>query len=96
MLAQKISKQEYFQPTVQKDAHYLVRTCDTCQTYAHVQQQLAEPLQVMSSPWSSATWGIDMLDPFPISTTQKKFKVVVVDYFTKWIEAKALTTITKK
>jgi len=46
----------------------------------------------MLSPWPFAKWGMDVLGPF--SPGQVKFLIVAVDYFTKWIEAKPLTTIT--
>lgn len=35
-----------------------------------------------------------MLGPYPIAPKQLKFLVVVVDYFTKWIEAEPLSKIT--
>jgi len=38
--------------------------------------------------------GMDILSPFSPGKGQVKFLIVVVDYFTKWIEAKSLTTIT--
>ncbi|KAA3456132.1 rve domain-containing protein [Gossypium australe] len=60
------------------------------------QRKPAEPLQVMSSPWPFATRGIDIFGSFPIATIQKKFIVVAVDYFTKWIEAEALATISER
>jgi len=37
---------------------------------------------------------MDILSPFSPSKGQVKFLIVAVDYFTKWIEAKPLTTIT--
>lgn len=37
---------------------------------------------------------MDILDPFPPAPSQVKFLLVVDDYFTKWIEAKPITTIT--
>ncbi|KAA3477201.1 rve domain-containing protein/RVT_3 domain-containing protein [Gossypium australe] len=49
LVTQKVFKQGYYWPTFQKDAHQLVRTCDSCQRYAKVQPQRTEPLQVMSS-----------------------------------------------
>ena len=36
------------------------------------------------------------MGPFPPAIKQLKFLVVGIDYFTKWVEAEALTTITKK
>jgi len=44
-------------------------------------------------PWPFAKWGIDILGPFPLGRGQTKFMIVAVDYFTKWIEAEALTKI---
>jgi len=39
-------------------------------------------------------WGIDIVDPFPPATGQRKFLLVAVDYFPKWIEAESLAKIT--
>jgi len=36
------------------------------------------------------------MGPFPIAVKQLKFLVVGIDYFTKWVEAEALATITEK
>jgi len=37
---------------------------------------------------------MDILGPFSPGKRQVKFLILAVDYFTKWIEAKPLTTIT--
>jgi len=39
---------------------------------------------------------MDILDPFPRATGQRKFLLVAVDYFTKWVEAEAVASITEK
>jgi transposase InsO family protein len=36
------------------------------------------------------------MGPFPTGKRQLKFLVVAIDYFTKWVEAEPLTTITEK
>ena len=49
----------------------------------------------MTAPWPFAQWGLDIISPFPIVVRQLKFLVVGIDYFTKWVEAEALATITE-
>ena len=36
------------------------------------------------------------MGPFPIAIRHLKFFIVGIDYFTKWVEAEALATITKR
>jgi len=53
-----------------------------------------EKLTPLTSPWPFAKWGVDIVGPMPVGKGGRKFLVVVVDYFTKWTEAKALAAIT--
>ncbi|GJY14903.1 reverse transcriptase domain-containing protein [Tanacetum coccineum] len=39
-------------------------------------------------------WGINIARPFPEGPGKVKFLIVAIDYFTKWIEAKLVATIT--
>ncbi|KAK3026311.1 hypothetical protein RJ639_040999 [Escallonia herrerae] len=41
-------------------------------------------------------WGMDILGPFPPAMAQRKFVIVAIDYFTKWVEAEALALITER
>ena len=50
----------------------------------------------MMAPWPFAQWGLDILGHFPIGTRQMKFLVVWINYFTKWVEAKPLASITQQ
>ena len=50
----------------------------------------------MIALWPFAQWGLDIMGPFPIAMRQLKFLIVGIDYFTKWVEAEALATITEK
>ena len=56
-------------------------------------QQSAGHLNPISSPWPFAQWGLDILDPFPQATGNRRFVLVAVDYFTKWAEAETLANI---
>ena len=50
----------------------------------------------MTAPWSFAQWGLDIIGPFSIAVRQLKFLIMGIDYFTKWVEAEVLATITEK
>ena len=45
--------------------------------------------------WPFVQWGIDIVGPLPIGKGQVRFLLVAIDYFTKWVEAEALATITE-
>ncbi|GKB43014.1 reverse transcriptase domain-containing protein [Tanacetum coccineum] len=51
-------------------------------------------LSPITSPWPFYKWGIDIAGPFPEGSGKVKFFIVAIDYFTKWIKAKPVTTIT--
>ena len=38
---------------------------------------------------------VDIVGPLPWGKGQVKFLLIAIDYFTKWVEAEALSTITK-
>ncbi|GJR59230.1 reverse transcriptase domain-containing protein [Tanacetum coccineum] len=52
------------------------------------------PLTPIMAPWPFYKWGIDIAGPFLEGPGKVKFLIVAMDYFTKWIEAKAVATIT--
>ena len=81
---------------MQKDAIAYIKTCDKCQRFANLIQQLSKELTPMLVPWPFAQWGLDIMGPFLTAIRQLKFLVVGIDYFTKWVEAEALATITEK
>ena len=47
----------------------------------------------MSSPWPFAQWGLDIIGIFPKATRNKRYLLVCMDYFTKWIETEHLANI---
>ena len=47
----------------------------------------------ISSPWSFAQWGINIMGPFPLRKKQLRFLIVAIDNFTKWVEVELVTTI---
>nr|GEU41218.1 reverse transcriptase domain-containing protein [Tanacetum cinerariifolium] len=53
-----------------------------------------QPPTPITAPWLFYKWGIDIAGPFPEGPDKVKFLIVAMDYFMKWIEAKAAATIT--
>ncbi|KAL2252709.1 UNVERIFIED_CONTAM: Ribonuclease HI [Sesamum indicum] len=71
----------------QKDAKTLVQRCETCQKFSSRIHVPATPLE---------PWGIDILGPLPPAKAQKKFIILAVEYFSKWVEAEAVARISEK
>ncbi|WJX45371.1 hypothetical protein P8452_32256 [Trifolium repens] len=92
-LAGKVIRAGFFWPTILRDASSYVRSCDACQRHANLHHAPGEPLKTVMSPWPFYMWGVDILGPFPATQSQVKFLLVAVDYFTKWVEAKPVATI---
>ena len=81
---------------MKSDASNYVRKCDRCQRQAPVLRSSAQDLISISNPWPFAQWGIDIVGSFPTTPAQKKLLLVAIDYFSKWIEAEAFTSIKDK
>ena len=45
-------------------------------------------LRTIPITWPFAVWGLDMVGPLKGGRHKKKYLLVMVDKFTKWIEAK--------
>ncbi|GJS74084.1 reverse transcriptase domain-containing protein [Tanacetum coccineum] len=83
----------YYWPTMHRDARDMIRTCNDCQIHHLVPRNPQQPLTPITAPWPFYKWGINIAGPFPKGPGKVKFLIVVMDYFTKWIEAKAVATI---
>ncbi|XP_065050247.1 uncharacterized protein LOC103995026 [Musa acuminata AAA Group] len=95
-LAHKILRQGYYWPTMCRDAKAYVQRCSSCQEHARTPRQPTIPLTPIDCAWPFTQWGLDLLGPFPLASGQRKYIVVGVDYFTKWVEAEPLATITER
>nr|GFB40408.1 reverse transcriptase domain-containing protein [Tanacetum cinerariifolium] len=84
----------YYWPTMHKDARTLIRACQDCQVHKPVSINPQQQLTPITSPWPFYKWRIDIAGPFPEGHGKVKFLIVAMDYFTKWIEAKPVATIT--
>ncbi|KAK8935545.1 hypothetical protein KSP39_PZI013055 [Platanthera zijinensis] len=95
-LEQRILRHGYFWPTIRKDADAFSKKCSQCQLFAPLQLQPAQHLRSITAPWPFTIWGMDLIGPFPQASGQRKFILVMIDYFSKWIEARALAKTTSQ
>ncbi|XP_025678219.1 uncharacterized protein [Arachis hypogaea] len=92
-LARKIVWAGYYWPTIMSDAQEFVKKCKKCQENANFHKAPPEELSLMMSPQPFAQWGVDLLGPFLPGPGQVKYLIVAIDYYTKWVEAEPLASI---
>jgi hypothetical protein len=76
-----------------EDVKNIVRTCETCQRFASKPHPPAAELMTISLVWPFSQWGLDMVGKLHKSWPGGHiYLLVAVDRFTKWAEAKPVTT----
>ena len=93
-LVGKAFRQGYYWPTALHDAKELVTKCVQCQFHSRQVHQPAQALQTIPLSWPFPTWGLDILGPFPRAPGGFEFLFVMIDTFTKWIEAEPVVKTT--
>nr|GEZ75378.1 reverse transcriptase domain-containing protein [Tanacetum cinerariifolium] len=91
LTAKKVFDAGFFWPSIYRDAHEMIKTCDICQRQGKISQRDEMPHNSIQVCKILVIWGIDFMGPFP-SSKGNKYILVVVDYLSKWVEAKALPT----
>ncbi|XP_033139102.1 uncharacterized protein LOC117130186 [Brassica rapa] len=94
-LAIKVRSLGFFWPTMNADCESYARSCDKCQRHAPSIHCPTEMLRTTTAPYPFMRWAMDIIGPLPCSR-QRRFILVLTDYFTKWIEAEAYAQVTDK
>jgi hypothetical protein len=76
------------------DAEALVCRCTNCQFFSKQPHVPAHNLITIPHSWPFACWGLDMIGPFATAPGGFTHVLVAIDKFTKWIEYKAIATLT--
>ncbi|KAJ9559628.1 hypothetical protein OSB04_004788 [Centaurea solstitialis] len=84
--AAKILQSGFFWPTIFKDSFEFVKKCDRCQRTGNVSQRNEMSLNNILEVELFDVWGIDFMEPFPMSL-HNQYILVAVDYVSKWVEA---------
>jgi hypothetical protein len=83
----------FYSPMAASDVTQIVRSCRGCQYFARQIHAPAQELQAIPITWPFVLWGLDLMGPFNKALEGLTHLLVVVDQFTKWIEAMPLAKI---
>nr|GFA83747.1 reverse transcriptase domain-containing protein [Tanacetum cinerariifolium] len=89
--AKKVFDLGFYWSTIYKDAFELVKNCDSCQRQGKISQKDEMPKKAIQVCEIFYIWGIDFMGRFP-NSKGNKYILAVVDYLSKWVEARALPT----
>ncbi|KAL4310799.1 hypothetical protein GQ457_01G020300 [Hibiscus cannabinus] len=85
-IAAKTLQSGFYWPTLFKDTHAFVKSCDRCQRTGNISRRNEMPLQNILEVELFDVWGIDFMGPFP-SSHGDLYILFAVDYVNKWVEA---------
>jgi hypothetical protein len=90
-----IKNNNYYWPTVLEDCFKYYKGCQECQKFGSIQRVSASAMNPIIKPWSFRGWAIDLIRQlYPPSSKSHKFVLVATDYFTKWVDAIPIKTVT--
>ncbi|XP_075491166.1 uncharacterized protein LOC142529496 [Primulina tabacum] len=95
-LSRKAILAGFWWPWMNQDSAQLVQKCKDCQHHSNFHHRPVASMQPISASCPFDQWGLDIVGPFPIARAQKKFLLVAVDYFSKWVEAEPLAKINEE
>jgi hypothetical protein len=95
-LAAKVIRQGFYWPAIICSANRVTRSCEACQNCSPRSGSPSQFTKLIAHTWPLQRWGLDIVGPLPTAQGNLKFTFVAVEYFTKWIEARAVSTITSK
>ena len=84
--AAKVLQSGFYWPSLFKDAHQFVSTCDKCQRMGNISRKDEPPMHPILEVELFDLWGIDFMGPFPASYSNL-YILLAVDYVSKWVEA---------
>ena len=84
--AAKVLQSGFYSPSLFKDAHQFVSTCDKCQLMGGISRKNELPMHTIMEVELFDLWGMDFIGPFPPSYNYM-YILLAVDYVSKWVEA---------
>jgi hypothetical protein len=95
-LTAKVIRQGFYWPAIVCMANRVTRSCEACQKFYPHSGNPSQFTKLIAHTRPLQRSGLDIVGPLPTTQGNLKFTFVAVEYFTKWIEARAVSTITAK
>jgi hypothetical protein len=95
-LIAKVIHHGFYWPAIICMTNRVTRSCKACQKFSPRSGNPSQFTKLIAHTWPLQRWGLDIVGPLPTAQGNLKFTFVAVEYFTKWIEAKAVSMITAK
>jgi hypothetical protein len=92
----KVIRQGFYWPSIICAANRVTRSCEACQKFSPRSGNPSQFTKLIAHTWPLQRWGLDIVGPLPTAQGNLRFTFVAVKYFTKWIEARVVCTITSK
>ena len=90
-IAAKVLQSGFYWPSLFKDAHQFVSTCDKCQRMGGISKRDEPPMRTILEVELFDLWGMDFMGPFP-SSFSNLYILLAVDYVSEWVEAIPIRT----
>jgi hypothetical protein len=95
-LAAKVICQGFYWPVIICTANRVTRSCEACHKFSPRSGAPSQFTKLIAHTWLLQRWGLDIIRPLPTTQGNLKFTFIVIEYFTKWIEGRAISIITAK
>ena len=82
----KVLQSGFYWPSLFKDDHLYAKSYDRCQRTGNIGKRNEMPLTTILEVELFDVLGIDFMGPFP-SSCGYKYRLLAVDYVSKWVEA---------
>ena len=80
----KVLQSGFYWPSLFKDAHQFVSTCDKCQRMGNISKWDEPPMRTILEVKLFDLWGMDFMCPFP-SSFGNLYILLTMDYVSKWV-----------
>jgi hypothetical protein len=92
-----IRRSGYYWPDMLEDCFKYYKGCQDFQRFGKIQIVPASAMNPIIKPWPFRGWGMDMIGKInPPSSKGHQFILAVIDYFTKWVEAVPMKSVTSR